>query len=240
VTRAKKRVAIVQSNYVPWRGYFDLIDSVDEFVLLEDAQYTKRDWRNRNRIKTVTGVRWLTLPVQVRGRFTQAICETRMADEHWAEAHWERLRHAYAKAACFDEEGPAIEALFATAPGPLLSDINRHFLEGICVRLGILTPLRNSVDLTPAGAKSERLLDICVKLHATTYVSGPAARAYLDERLFARAGVDVSWFEYGPYPEYEQVHPPFDGHVSILDLLLCAGSSAEQLIFAPDRRGALS
>ena len=223
MTAAGKRVAIVQSNYVPWRGYFDLIDSVDEFVLLDDAQYTKRDWRNRNRIKTPAGVRWLTVPVQVSGRFTQAICETRVADDGWAQAHWDTVRQAYGGAACFEQEAPAIEALFATVPGLVLSDINRHFLEGICPRLGITTPLRNSVELAPAGAKSERLLDICRKLHATTYVSGPAAKAYLDEDLFTREGVEVSWFEYGPYPEYEQVHPPFDGRVSILDMLLCAG-----------------
>jgi hypothetical protein len=229
VTANGKRVAIVQSNYVPWRGYFDLIDSVDEFVLLDDAQYTKRDWRNRNRIKRAAGSPWLTIPVEVSGRYTQRICDTRVADARWAESHWRTLRQEYASAACFQDEAPVIEELFATAPGPFLSDINRHFLVGICGRLGISTPLRASMDLEPVGAKSERLLHLCLKLGATTYVSGPAARAYLDEQLFARAGVAVSWFEYGPYPDYQQVHPPFDGAVSIVDLMLCAGSQEGQL-----------
>src|SRR3954465_9010354 len=93
-----RRVAIVQSNYVPWRGYFDLIASVDEFVLLDDAQYTKRDWRNRNRIKTAQGTRWLSVPVQVSGRYTQAIYDTFVADPDWARSHWETIRQTYARA----------------------------------------------------------------------------------------------------------------------------------------------
>jgi hypothetical protein len=230
VRSAEKRVAIVQSNYVPWRGYFDLIDSVDEFVLLDDAQYTKRDWRNRNRIKTASGTRWLTIPVQVSGRYTQRICDTRVVDERWAETHWSTLCQAYARAACFEAEAPRLEELFATVTSPFLSDINRHFLTGICRLLGINTPIRVSMDLEPRGVKSERLLDICVKLGARTYVSGPAARAYLDEDLFLAEGVAVSWFEYGPYPDYDQPHPPFDGGVSIIDLILCAGSHAGQLM----------
>jgi hypothetical protein len=235
----KKSVAIVQSNYVPWRGYFDLIDSVDEFVLMDDAQYTKRDWRNRNRIKTSQGTRWLTIPVQVSGRYTQAICETHVANEQWADAHWHTIKQAYAKAPYFDAEASLLERLFATAPSPLLTDINRHFLVGLCDRLGITTSLTPSMGLEPRGTQSERLLDICLKTGATTYVSGPAARAYLNEELFSQCGINVSWFEYGPYPEYEQVHPPYEGLVSVIDLLLCGGPAARELVTAPSREGAI-
>jgi hypothetical protein len=176
--------------------------------------------------------------VQVSGRYTQRICDTRVADADWGMAHWLTIKQAYAKAPHFDAEAPMIKELLATACSPLLSEINRHLLSGLCRRLGITTPLTPSTDLAPRGAKSERLLDICLKTGATTYVSGPAARAYLDEEQFRQEGVHVSWFEYGPYPEYDQVHPPFEGRISVIDLLLCAGSAARALMKASSAEGA--
>jgi hypothetical protein len=225
---SEKRVAIVQSNYVPWRGYFDLIASVDEFVLLDDVQYTRRDWRNRNRIKTEQGTRWLTIPVEVSGRYTQNIDETRIAEPGWAEQHWSIVRQSYREAPGFETEGPFVERLYDRAPGPLLSDVNRHFLAAICERLGILTPLTRSQDYAAEGVKTERLLDICGKSAAATYVSGPSARDYFDEDAFAAQGIEVEWFEYGPYSYYDQVHPPFEPQVSILDTLLCTGQAAAE------------
>jgi hypothetical protein len=123
-----------------------------------------------------------------------------------------------------------VAELYETAPGPMLSDVNHHFLSRICAFLGIDTALTWSRDYDPQGTKTERLLDICVKAGATEYVSGPAARAYLDEDAFAARGISVAWHEYGPYPEYDQVHPPFEPQVSILDVLLCAGEQARELI----------
>ena len=203
-----KRVAIVQSNYVPWRGYFDLIAAVDEFILLDDAQYTRRDWRNRNRIKTAQGTRWLTIAVQVSGRYTQPIYETLVAEPDWAQRHWDILRQEYGRASGFSEAGPLVQEFYATVPGPRLTDINRHFLERIATFLEITTSISLSLDYKPRGSKTERLLDLCLKAGATEYVSGPAARAYLDESRFAAHGIEVTWFEYGPYDEYAQLHPP--------------------------------
>jgi hypothetical protein len=231
----EKRVAIVQSNYVPWRGYFDLIGSVDEFVLLDDAQYTRRDWRNRNRIKTPQGARWMTIAVQVSGRYTQSIYDTLVADADWPERHWDLLRQQYAQAAGFGDAGEFVAELYASVPGLRLTDINRHFLGRIAAHLGIPTPITLSCDYDPQGTKSERLLDLCLKAGATEYVSGPAARAYLDEALFHDQGIGVSWFGYGPYAEYDQVHPPFDPYVSILDLLLCTGDEAASFVRQPQR-----
>jgi hypothetical protein len=227
---SEKRVAIVQSNYVPWRGYFDLIASVDEFVLLDDVQYTRRDWRNRNRIKTAQGTRWLTIPVEVSGRYTQTIAETKVAEADWAEQHWAIVRQSYRDAAGFDATASFLEELYERVPGPLLVEVNRHFLQAICDRLAISTPLTRSQDYAAEGAKTARLLDICRKAVATTYVSGPSARDYLDEEAFSAEGIAVDWFEYGPYPEYEQVHAPFETHVSILDTLLCTGEAAAEHI----------
>lgn len=223
---AGKRVAIVQSNYVPWRGYFDMIGSVDEFILLDDAQYTRRDWRNRNRIKSAQGSRWLTISVQVSGRYTQSIHDTLVADEEWSERHWDILRQQYAQADGFAETGEFVQELYGTAPGPRLTDVNRHFLTRICAFLGIDTPITLSLDYDPEGTRTERLVDLAVKAGATEYVSGPAAKAYLEEEQFAARGIDVSWFAYPEYADYDQVHPPYDSRVSILDLILCTGGRA--------------
>jgi WbqC-like protein family len=225
-----KRVAIVQSNYVPWRGYFDLIASVDEFILLDDVQYTRRDWRNRNRIKTPQGPRWLTIPVRVSGRYTQLTCETEVEDSSWAERHWEILRLNYRDALGFDDAGDFLQELYRTAPGPFLSDINRHFLDAICRRLEIQTTLTDSRSHAAEGTKSKRLIELCRKSGATEYVSGPAAKDYLDEDAFSAAGIAVKWFRYGPYPQYEQLHAPFESRISILDTLLCVGDDAARFV----------
>jgi hypothetical protein len=231
---AQKRVAIVQSNYIPWRGYFDLIAAVDEFVLLDDVQYTRRDWRNRNQIKTPQGMRWLSIPVSVRGRYTQAIYETEVADVGWAEGHWRIVRQHYRDAPGYADASAFVEQLYASAPTHYLSEINRHFLTSICARLGISTPLTLSLDYSPVGEKTERLVDLCCKAGATCYVSGPTAKGYLDEGQFEGAGIAVEWFEYGPYPEYKQVHPPFADRVSILDTLLCTGNDAPRYVRPPE------
>lgn len=227
---AGPRVALVQSNYIPWKGYFDLIASADVFVLYDDVQYTRRDWRNRNRIKTAQGVQWLTVPVQVSGRYRQRICDVMVSDPGWAERHWRTLVHQYAKAAGFSDLGPALEALYRSATSPRLSEINHHFLTGICEILGIATPLRWSSEFGLSGDRCERVVGLCRQLGAATYVSGPAARAYLDEAAFREAGLALEWADYSGYPEYRQLHPPFEHQVSIVDLLLNEGREARRFL----------
>jgi hypothetical protein len=221
-----RRVAIVQSNYIPWKGYFDLVNSVDEFILLDDVQYTRRDWRNRNRIKTPQGVIWLTIPVNVKGRYEQRIDQTTVSDLSWAETHWETIRHNYAGAPHFDEYAGAVEAVYRGVSSNLLSDINQHMLTAVCDLLDIHTPVKRSTEYTAVGRKGNRLLSLCLDAGATEYLSGPAAKAYLDESAFEEAGVEVSFFDYDGYPEYEQLHPPFEHAVSILDLIFNTGSEA--------------
>jgi len=222
-----RRVAISQSSYVPWRAYFDAIASVDDFVLLDDVQYTRRDWRNRNRIVTPQGLRWLTIPVVTKGRYRQRIDEVEVADPAWREVHWRTLRHAYRRAPGFDDVAGLVEDLYRGADAPRLSAINRRFLAGICDFLGIRTPLRASADFPRRAADpSGRLLEICRALGATDYFSGPSARAYLDEERFAAAGVRVRYWDYGGYPAYPQATAPFEPAVSVLDLLFNAGRRA--------------
>jgi hypothetical protein len=229
-----KRIAIVQSSYVPWKGYFDLMRRVDELVLLDDAQFTRRDWRNRNRIKTPQGPRWLTIPVEAKGKSRLAIREIRASDPSWPQRHWETVRHAYTRAPCFESFGPRIHELYRSVPSEMLSEINHHFLAALRDMLHIDARLTWSTDYASSGRKSERLVSICTKAGATEYLSGPSARAYLDEDLFGAEGIDVIWMDYREYPEYEQLHPPFDHHVSVLDLLLHTGDRAVDYML-PDR-----
>lgn len=221
-----KAVAIVQSNYIPWKGYFDLIGAVDEFILYDDMQFTRRDWRNRNRIKTAAGLQWLTIPVQVKGRYHQTIRETLVSDPDWPAQHWRTLELTYARAPHFDQVAEWLHPLYRAAVQPGLSDINRHFLQAICQRLGIPTVLSDSSRYRLDGEKSERLAAICEQAGATTYVSGPAARDYLDEGVFAARGIVVRWFDYSGYPEYPQMWGAFEHGVSVLDLLFNTGTAA--------------
>lgn len=222
----EKRVAIVQSCYIPWKGYFDLINLVDEFILYDDRQYTRRDWRNRNRIKTPQGTQWLTIPVEVKGRYTQRIDRTRIGEPDWAEKHWKTLIHNYASAPHFDDYSGRLEALYAGTDSSLLSVVNRTFLETICDLLGIETRLSWSTDYEAEGSKTERLVSLCQRAGASTYLSGPRAREYMDERLFGEAGIELDYIEYSGYPEYPQPHPPFDHAVTVLDLLFSVGEDA--------------
>ncbi|NOT53464.1 MAG: WbqC family protein [Deltaproteobacteria bacterium] len=223
---AGKRVAIVQSNYIPWKGYFDLINTVDEFILFDDVQYTIRDWRNRNKIKTAQGVIWLSIPVEVKGRFHQKIREARVSNESWRATHWKSISQAYSKAPYFAHYRERVEALYRSSGSPYLSEINYTFLSTLCSLLGIHTPLTWSSDYDIVPGKTERLLALCQQAGATEYVSGPAAKSYLDETLFAEAGIGVRWMDYTGYPEYHQLSPPFEHAVSVIDLLLNEGPNA--------------
>lgn len=224
----RKCAAIVQSNYIPWKGYFDLINRVDEFVLLDDVQYTRRDWRNRNLIKTPQGRQWLTIPVEVKGKYKQLIRETRISDPGWGRQHWATLVQNYSRAAHFKDYREVFEDLYVSAHWQLLSDCNRAFLESICGILGIQTRLSWSWEHAASDGRNERLIDICRSVGATTYLSGPAAKGYLDEAMFNAHGISVEWMTYPDYPEYRQLHGPFEHGVTILDLLFNEGPRAKQ------------
>lgn len=222
----EKLVVIVQSNYIPWKGYFDLINMADEFILYDDVQYTRRDWRNRNLIKTPQGLQWLTVPVEVKGKYFQRIRDTRISEPGWARKHWATLLHNYSKAPFFDTYRPVFEPLYLENADTLLSDLNRRFIEAICGVLGIGTRISWSSDYPLVEGRSERLLGLCLAAGATRYLSGPAARGYLDEQLFNDAGVAVSWMDYSGYPPYRQLHGAFEHGVTVLDLLFNEGPEA--------------
>ncbi len=223
-----KRVAIVQSNYIPWKGYFDLIAAVDEFILFDDMQYTRRDWRNRNRIKTPMGLQWITVPVRVKGKYLQTICETEIDGTDWAKTHWKTLTLNYRRAPHFGEIASLLEPYYLGRTYTHLSELNGTLISVVCERLGISTTISKSCDYVLAEGKTERLVSLCVQAGGTEYVSGPAAREYIDPALFEAAGVMLSWFDYDGYPEYPQLWGEFQHGVSILDLLFCCGDDSSR------------
>ena len=223
---ADKRVAIVQSNYIPWKGYFDLINSVDELILYDSVQYTRRDWRNRNRIKTRDGCRWLTIPVEVKGRYLQSIAHTRISDLGWRAKHLETVRHSYRRAPFFETYEPLLAGIYEGASSPFLSEVNERFIVEICRLLGITTTISRSSQYDLVEGRNERLISLCRQSGAQRYVSGPAARAYLETARFAESSITVEWMDYSGYPEYPQLHPPFEHEVTIIDLLLNVGPLA--------------
>lgn len=225
-----KKVIITQSNYIPWKGYFDSINMADAFVIYDDMQYTRRDWRNRNMIKTKDGVKWLTVPVEVKGKYFQKINETRISDKSWAKSHWDTIKHSYSKAKYFDQYRGVIEELYLGCNEELLSGVNFRFIKAICDILGIDTPMIWSSEFELLEEKTERLVDICKKLGATDYYSGPAARAYMNEGLFREQNINVHYFDYSGYPVYNQLHGEFTHAVSIIDLIFNEGPESTKFM----------
>lgn len=223
---AGKRIAILQSNYIPWKGYFDIINSVDEFIFFDDVQYTRRDWRNRNLIKIQNGLHWLTIPVSVKSKFTIAINEVTVADQLWRKKHWETIVNSYRKAPHFPAYKDLFESLFLEGKETYLSQINEAFILAINDILGVKTKLSRSSDYQAYGTKNERLVSLCLAAGADQYLSGPSARNYLNEEMFNTNNISVSWMNYDNYPSYDQLYPPFEHKVSILDLIFCAGKES--------------
>jgi hypothetical protein len=223
------RIAILQSNYIPWKGYFDIINYSDLFIIHDSVQFTKLDWRNRNRIKRRDGPAWLTIPVTHCS--ASAIENTVVSDPLWARRHWRRIVPCYLQAAHFAELKGWAESLYQEASGERhLSRINYLFLAAICRLLGIKTPLVWSSEYRLVDGRTERLVELCRQVGGTEYLSGPAARAYIDEGLFAEAGIQLTYVDYSGYPEYRQLFPPFDHRVSILDLLFNEGLEATRFM----------
>lgn len=224
------KVSISQSNYIPWKGYFDLIRKSDVFVLYDDMQFTKRDWRNRNQIKTHNGLLWLSIPVLAKGKFFQKINETEINGNDWAIGHWRSIRESYSKAPFFKENEEFFADLYENAKElKLLSEVNSLFIKSICSLLKIETRIISSSEFELKDDRNERLLHICQCLNADTYISGPAAQAYMDINIFNRSKINVEWMDYSHYQEYKQLHGSFTHNVTILDLIFNTGRSLNSL-----------
>ena len=221
-----KKIAILQSNYIPWKGYFDLINMVDEFVLYDDMQYTRRDWRNRNKIKTPQGLKWLTIPVDVKGKYYQKINETLVSDASWSIKHWKTIAQFYSNAKFFKYYSELFEDFYMYNERQSLSSINAGLIGIINSILGIKTKITFSSDYALLGGKTEKLLGICKQSGADVYLSGPSAKEYFDDTLAEEMGIKVEWMDYSGYPEYCQLYDGFEHGVSVLDLIFNQGPSA--------------
>jgi len=221
-----KKVAILQSNYIPWKGYFDLIAAVDEFILYDDMQYTRRDWRNRNKIKTANDTKWISVPVKVKGKYHQLIRETEIDGSDWAQSHWGQIKQSYLKAPHFKDIANWLEPLYLEESYTHLSQLNWRFIDAICQYLEIRTHITWSSDYALVDGKTERLADLCAQAGATEYISGPAAKDYVAAEVFESANIKLSWFDYSGYPQYPQSGDEFVHEVTILDLLFNCGKDA--------------
>lgn len=219
-----KKIAILQSNYIPWKGYFDMIAAVDEFILYDDMQYTKNDWRNRNQIKTPQGTQWLTVPVGQD--ISRRIRDVHLSDNSWQLKHWKSLVSNYRRASHFEEVSAWLEPLYLVASYTHLSQLNRCFIETVCQYLGIKTVIRNSWDYTLLDGKTERLANLCKQAGGTEYISGPSAKNYVEERIFTDMDIRLTWFDYAGYPDYPQLWGEFTHGVTILDLLFNCGKDS--------------
>jgi len=223
------RIVINQSNYIPWKGYFDLIHDADVFVFYDDVQFTKNDWRNRNRVKTADGPQWMTVPV---GRdLNRRINEVTLPDHHWQGKHWRTLEQLYGKAPFFDRYREFLAGIYLGRQWDRLSDLNQTLIQWVAGELGITTRIMHSHDVPVGGSGANRVLGIAQAIGASEYVSGPAGRAYLDPAAFADAGITLTWKSYDSYPEYAQFHPPFEHAVTVLDLLFHTGPGAPHYIW---------
>lgn len=222
-----KTIGIIQSNYIPWKGYFDFINRVDEFILFDDMQFTKRDWRNRNIIKTQNGLHWLSIPVQTKGKYLQKISDTEVLDHSWAEKHWKTILHSYSSAPFFNAYKEFARSLYERAAiFERISDINFLFINEICKLLNISTRITWSSDYPSAEGTTERLVQLCLAAGGNRYLSGPKAREYMETQLFAQSGIELAYIDYNHYPTYQQLHGEFTHGVSVLDPIFSIGADA--------------
>lgn len=231
---------ILQPSYLPWRGYFHLMQRADVFVHYDDVQYTRQDWRSRNRIRVPGGVEWLTIPVENAGFLANQLL-IKDARVHWGKqwnrSHRDRIVRSYARAPHFARYFPAIDEVLSSRQ-ELLVSYTIPLVERLAAALGIATRTVRSSQLgIEDDDPTERLVSICAHLGADRYLSGPSARDYLDEARFARAGVALEYIDYR-YPPYEQIDDLYEPAVSVVDLLFMTGEQAPGYIWG-ERANAL-
>ncbi len=228
------KCVILQPFYIPWRGYFHQIQKADAFVFFDDVQYEKRGWMNRNRIKTAHGAQWLSIPVSNKSSIVKNTpineIEIDKTQAVWREKHWKSVRQSYAKAPFFNQYEKLLTE-FYERDDQFLADFTIDLTIALARELKIEnTKFYRASEFKATGRKTDRLLSILEKIGATHYISGAAAKSYIEPEKFAEAGITLEYMIYD-YPAYEQFYPPFDGAVSIIDLLFMKGGEAGKYIW---------
>lgn len=226
-----KKIAILQPNYIPWKGVFDLISRVDVFVFYDDVQFTAKDWRSRNRIRTAQGDIWLTVPVLTRGLRDQRICDAVIDPlSNWQTKHYKALKANYQKARYFKEYEYLLEEIYVANKWAKIADLNVFATKLLARAMGISAEWHRSSDLRQSGGKNgERAINLCKVLGCDSFINGPSARAFMDASLFHEHGIELDYISYS-YPEYEQLHRPFVHEVTVLDLIFNCGPNSRALV----------
>ena len=224
--KPEKKVVILQSNYIPWKGYFDLLNTADEFIIYDEVQYTVNDWRNRNKIKAPQGAIWLTIPVIKKNHLEKKINEMEVQDLSWRKKHFSSICHYYSKTTFFKHYKSIFEELYLGSDETNLSKINLTFIKAINEILNIKTKVSSSTKYKLLEGKTERIVDLCKQAGAKEYISGPAAAVYIDEKLFKKENINLVYFDYSNYKQYTQLYGDFEHNVSIIDLIFNEGENA--------------
>jgi hypothetical protein len=226
-------VTIMQPAYLPWLGYFHRVALSDRFIVLDHVQIdksSKTGFAHRNKVRTKDGWCWLTVPLKTKGQHGQLYLNRLdiANDQPWAARHWATLRHCYSGSPFFAEHAPALERIY-TRPWERLVDLCRELTGYQLGAFGIDTPVQYSSDMDVPGAKDELILNLCRGAGATTYISGPFGRDYLNAEQFARAGIHVIYHDYH-HPTYSQVYPGFEPCMAALDLLCNCGPGSREIL----------
>ena len=223
------RVTILQPSYLPWLGFFEQMTRSDKFVLLDDVQYTRRDWRNRNKVRVKEGWVWLTVPVQQKSRFSQSLLETRIDNSvSWRRKHLETLRQHYCKAPFFEKYFPRCQQIYEK-DWEFLFDLCLETIQFLKEEMGIETPLLRSSEMKLSGEKTERLVSICRELGATHYLSGESGSDYISQEDFSNQGIGLEYQNY-EHPVYPQRYPGFVPHLATIDLLFNCGEQSLSIL----------
>jgi hypothetical protein len=234
------KIAIAQPTYLPWLGYFDLLDQVDQFVLLDSVQFEKQSWQQRNRIKTPSGLQWLTVPVVFRGRLDQQIADVEIREPDFWRNNLRAIELNYRRAPFFDRYFNELSELIQSESAPLnLCRLNLAILGWLAGGLGIKTPMLRSSEMSVQGKRTSLLVEICSSLGANAYLSPLGSAAYLLSELLLMTdrGIEVTFQQY-EHPVYQQLFPPFQPYASVLDLLFNEGDRATEIIRSGRRQPA--
>ncbi len=214
------KVVVLQSNYLPWKGYFDLIHDADTFIFYDEVKYTKNDWRNRNKIYSKNGLQWLTIPID-KDAVKLKISEVQIKNTGWQQLHFDSLYFAYKRAPYFGQLEELMTDFYKEKEWTHLSSLNQYTTRAISTYLQITTQFADSKNFTLREGRIERLVDVIIQAGGTKYISGPAAKDYLrnNENLFLENSVELIYKDYSGYREYAQLCAPFENFVSIVDLI---------------------
>lgn len=224
------KVIITQSNYIPWKGYFRPMKEATHFVVYDDMQYTKRDWRNRNLLISPIGPKWLSIPIDVKGKFYQKINEAKVSDKNWNIDHWNFIETNYKKSPYYNLYKDEFKGLYLSEKSEFLSEININFIKKIIELLNIDITILDSRNFELKGDRTEKLLNICLELKAKEYFTGEAAKNYINENVFIENNVKITYNDHSSYPEYKQLWYSFDHHVSIIDMFFNLGEKTGEFI----------